>query len=76
MQRLLSIQRLRSLLFNLLFLPNLLERSTYRVDRDSNLAIEGNVLGGFRKLREGVVCGEVVDDWERDRAEPCKEAEY
>jgi len=29
-----------------------------------------------RELWEGVVCGGFVDDWERDRVELCKEAEY
>jgi len=46
------------------------------VDGDGDLVIEGDVLGGFRKLREGTVCGGVVDDWERGRAELCEEAEY
>jgi len=46
------------------------------VDRDGDLEIEGDVLGGFRELREGAVYGGVVDDWERGRAELCKEAEY
>ena len=70
-----SIRRLRSLPFNLPSLPNLSERSTCGVDGDGDLAIEGNVLGGFR-LREGAVCGGVVDNWERGGAELCEEAEY
>jgi len=32
------------------------------VDGDSNLAMESDVLGGFRELQEGAVCGGVVDD--------------
>jgi len=52
------------------------ERSTHRVDEDGDLAMEGNVLGGFRELQEGAVCGGVMDDWGRDKVEPCKEAEY
>ena len=75
-QRLLSIRCLRSLLFNFLSLPNLSERSTRRVDGDGNLAMEGDVLGGFRKLREDVVCGRVMGVWEQDGAELCEEAEY
>jgi len=46
------------------------------VDGDGDLAMEDDVLGGFRKLREGAVCGGVVDDWEQDGAEPCEKAEY
>ena len=46
------------------------------MDRDGNLVMEGDVLGGFRELREGAVCGRVMGVWERSRAEPCKEAEY
>jgi len=46
------------------------------VDGDGNLVMEGDVLGGFRELREGAVCGEVMGVWERGGAEPCKEAEY
>ena len=75
-QRLLSIWRLRSLLFNLPSLPNLSERSTHGTDGDGDLEIEGDVLGGFRELREGAVCGGVVDDWEQGRTELCEEAEY
>jgi len=75
-QRLLSIWHLRSLLFNFPSLPNLSERSTCEVDGDGNLVMEGDVLGGFRELREGAVCGEVMGVWERGGAEPCKEAEY
>ena len=36
--------------FNLPSLPNLLERSTCGVDEDGDLAIEDDVLGGFREL--------------------------
>jgi len=61
-QRLLLIWRLYSLPFNLLSLSNLSERSTCGEDGDSNLAIEGDVLGDFRELREVVVCGGVVYD--------------
>jgi len=46
------------------------------VDGDGDLAIEDDVLGGFRELREGTVCGGVVDDWEQGGAELCEEAEY
>jgi len=46
------------------------------VDRDGDLAIEDDTLGGFRELREDVVCGGFVDDWERGRMEFCEEAEY
>ena len=49
-QRLLLIWCLCSLLFNLLSLPSLSERSTHGVDRDSNLAIEDSSLGGFREF--------------------------
>jgi len=45
------------------------------VDRDGNLAIEDDALGGFRELREGMVCGRVVDNWGRDGAEFCEKAE-
>jgi len=58
----LSIRRLRSLPFNLPSLPNLSERSTCGVDGDGDLAIEGNVLEGFRELQEVAVCGGVVYD--------------
>jgi len=37
-------------LFNLPSLPSLSERSTCRVDRDGNLAMEGDDLGGFREF--------------------------
>jgi len=46
------------------------------VDRDGDLAMEGNVLEGFRELREGAVCGRVMGVWEQGGAEPCEEAEY
>jgi len=52
------------------------ERSTHGTDGDGDLEIEGDVLGGFRELREGAVCGGVVDDWEQGRTELCEEAEY
>jgi len=61
-QRLLSIQRLHSLLFNLPSLPNLSERLTREVDGDGNLVIEDDALGGFRELQEGAVCGGFVND--------------
>ena len=70
------IQRLHSLPFNLPSLPSLSERSTCGVDKDGDLMIEDGRLEGFWELRNGVVCGGVVDDWERDGAELCKEAEY
>ena len=71
-----SIRCLRSLLFNFPSLPNLSERSTCGVNGDGDLAMEGDVLGGFRKLREGAVCGGVMGVWEQGGAEPCEEAEY
>ena len=46
------------------------------MDRDGDLAIEDDTLGGFRELREGAVCGGFVDDWKQDGMEFCKEAEY
>jgi len=46
------------------------------VNGDGDLAMEGDVLGGFRKLREGAVCGGVMGVWEQGGAEPCEEAEY
>ena len=46
------------------------------MDKDGDLMIEDGRLEGFWELRNGVVCGGVVDDWERDGAELCKEAEY
>ena len=70
------IRRLRSLPFNLPSLPSLLERSTYGVDRDGNLAMENGCLKGFREFQDGAVCGKVVKDWGQDGAELCKEAEY
>jgi len=45
------------------------------VDGDGNLAMEDDALGGFWELREGAVCGRAVDDWGRDGAEFCEEAE-
>ena len=75
-QRLLSIQRLRSLPFNLLSLPSLLEKSTCGVDGDGNLTMEDGHLESFWELQDGVVCGGVVDDWGQDRAELCKKAKY
>jgi len=45
------------------------------VDRNGDLAMEDDALGGFRELREGAVCGGAVDDWGRDGAEFCEEAE-
>jgi len=62
-QRLLSIQRLRSLPFNLLSLPSLSERSTCGVDRNGDLMMEDGCLEGFWKLWDGAVCSGVVDDW-------------
>ena len=70
------IWRLHSLLFNLPSLPSLSERSTRGVDRDGDLTMEDGRLEGFWELRDGAVCGGVVDDWGRDRAELCEEAEY
>jgi len=47
------------------------------VDGDGNLAMEGDdVLGGFRELQEGAVCGRVMGVWEQGRVEPCEETEY
>ena len=45
------------------------------MDGDGDLTIEDGRLG-FWELRDDAVCGGVVDDWGRDRAELCKEAEY
>ena len=59
-----SIWHLCSLLFNFPSLPNLSERSTHGMDGDGDLAIEGDVLGDFRELREGAVCGGVMGVWE------------
>jgi len=53
-----------------------LERLTCGVDRDGDLAMENGRLKGFREFWDGAVCGRVVEDWGRDRAELCKEAEY
>jgi len=52
------------------------ERSTCGVDRDCDLTIENNDLGGFREFQESAVCGGFVVDWRYNRAELCKEAEY
>ena len=71
-----SIQCLRSLLFNLPFLPSLSERSTCGVDGDSDLVMEDGRLEGFREFWDGAVCGRVVEDWRQDGAELCEEAEY
>ena len=57
------IQRLCLLLFNLLSLPSLSERSTQGVDGDGNLVIKDGCLEGFRKFQDGMVCGIVVEDW-------------
>jgi len=38
--------------------------------------MEDDDLGGFRELREGVVCGEVVDNWGQDGAELYEKTEY
>ena len=46
------------------------------MDRDSDLAMEDDALGGFRELREGTVYGGAVNDWGRDRTEFCEEAAY
>jgi len=45
------------------------------VDRNGDLAMKDDALGGFRELREGAVCGGAVDNWGRDRTEFCEEAE-
>ena len=45
------------------------------MDRDGDLTIEDGRLG-FWELRDGAVCGGVVDDWGRDGAELCEEVEY
>ena len=46
------------------------------MDGDGNLTMEDGRLEGFWKLQNSMVCGRVVDDWGRDRAELCKEVEY
>ena len=46
------------------------------MDGDGDLTMEDGRLEGFRELRASAVCGGVVDDWGRDRAELCKKAEY
>jgi len=33
------------------------------VDRDNDLAMEDDNLGGFREFQEGMVCGGIVDNW-------------
>jgi len=38
--------------------------------------MEDGCLEGFWELRDGAVCGRVVDDWGRDEAELCEEVEY
>jgi len=53
-----------------------LERSIHGVDRDGDLAIEDNGLGGFREFQEDRVCSGFGDDWGRDGVELCEEAEY
>ena len=54
----------------------MLERSTYGVDGDGNLAMEDDDLEGFREFQEVTVYGRFVDNWEWDKVELCKEAEY
>jgi len=46
------------------------------VDGDSDLMMEDGCLEGFWELRDGMVCGGVVDDWGQDGAELCEEVEY
>ena len=46
------------------------------MNRDGDLMMESGCLEGFWKLQDGAVCGRVVDDWGRDRAELCEEVEY
>ena len=45
------------------------------MDGDSDLTMEDGHLEGFWELRDGTVCGGVVDDWGRDGVELCKEVE-
>jgi len=45
------------------------------VNGDGDLAMEDSRLEGFWELRDGVVCGGVVDDWGRDEVELCEEVE-
>ena len=71
-----SIQYLHSLPFNLPSLPSLSERSTCRVDGDSDLVIEDGCLEGFREFQDGMVCGGVMDDWGRNGVELCEKVEY
>jgi len=33
------------------------------VDGEGDLAMEDNDLGGFREIRESMVCGGFVNDW-------------
>jgi len=61
-QRLLLIQCLHLLPFNLPSLPSLLERSTCRVDGDGDLTMKDGYLKGFWELRDGMVCSRVVND--------------
>ena len=71
-----STQCLCSLLFNLLSLPSLSERSTHRVDRDGDLVIADISLGGFREFHESTDYDGIVDDWEQNGAELCEKVEY
>ena len=41
------------------------------MDRDGDLTMEDGHLEGFWELRDGAVCGRVMDDWGRDGAELC-----
>ena len=45
------------------------------MDGDGDLTIEGGRLEGFWELRDGIVCGRVMDDWGRDGVELCEEEE-
>jgi len=45
------------------------------VDGDGDLAMEDGHLEGFWELWDGMVCSRVIDDWGRDGAELCEEAE-
>ena len=45
------------------------------MDGDGDLTMEDGRLEGFWELQDGAVCGGVMDDWGRDRAELCEEAE-
>jgi len=46
------------------------------VDEDGDLTMEDGHLESFWELRDGTVCGRVMDDWGQDGVELCKEAEY